>query len=55
MAREYRAARMNLEQFLKKSAYYNASILMGRVLETDLYREKAILYGRVGGWVGVCV
>ena len=42
-----KAARQKLLGFLTSSAYYRAPEVLSRVHDTELYRECAVLYGRV--------
>ena len=52
------AAREKLLQFLESSAHYHAPQLLSKVQDSDLYKECALLYGRVCACVcvrvGVC-
>ncbi len=42
-----KVAREKLLSFLEASQYYHAPVLLSKVHETELYRECALLYGRV--------
>ena len=49
-----KAARQKLLGFLTSSQYYRAPDLLSRVRDTELYRECAVLYGRVSDQWLVC-
>lgn len=47
------AARQKLLCFLQSSAHYHAPELLSKVQDSDLHRECALLYGRVGSSGGL--
>ena len=46
-AQRLKVARERLQTFLEESQYYHAPVLLSKVHDTELYRECALLYGRV--------
>ena len=42
------AARQSLLEFLEGSSHYHAPQLLSKVQDSELHRECALLYGRVG-------
>ena len=46
-----KSSRENLLTFLQESQYYQAPVLLSKVHDTELYRECALLYGRVSWWL----
>ena len=40
-------SRVKLQGFLESSVYYAPACLLSEVVDTDMYRECSVLYGRV--------
>jgi len=40
-------ARLKLRRLLQESSLYRPQLLLGKIKDTDLYAECAILYGKV--------
>ncbi|CAI8050652.1 Transforming growth factor-beta receptor-associated protein 1 [Geodia barretti] len=45
--RELKRARVKLQGFLESSTRYNPACLLSEVVDTDMYRECSVLYGRM--------
>jgi hypothetical protein len=46
---------VKLQGFLESSTRYDPACLLSEVVDTDMYRECSVLYGRVRVYIGIII